>query len=474
MNSVVVLVVVLVNFLISFGSTEFVLEKFHREPPPPEVKSTRIIREQWISQLEDHFDVNNHRRWNMRYYSNDEFYQPGGPIFIFVGGEWDISPNWVQGGHMYDMAKQFNGSLFYTEHRFYGNSRPTPDLSVSNLKLLTSEQALADLAHFIQVKKIEIPEATESPVFLVGASYSASLVTWFSHKYPTLVNGVWASSAPLEARTNFKEFLEVVSQSINSVSVDCRDRISEAIREMERLANNGNYTYLSQMAHLCKELKSDNRLDRWMVFQQMTFYVAFEVQYGDPISIQDLICNPIMGEPDALTGFSKFIEKSAKGCIVSEFENAYLSYRNITWPENSYSATRQWLFQTCNEFGWFQTSESPNQPFSSIPVEYYEEICKYLFGEDFYLEMVDHGVCLTNVKYNGLNPNVRNVYSTHGNLDPWKAAGALEYINHESPTYIIPDYSHCSDLNSINPSDSIPLIGSKIRIKDLIKAWGNL
>lgn len=61
----------------------------------------------------------------MRYLANSEHYREGGPIFIFVGGEWEISSGWITGGHMYDMAREMNGYLFYTEHRYYGWSRPT-------------------------------------------------------------------------------------------------------------------------------------------------------------------------------------------------------------------------------------------------------------------------------------------------------------------------------------------------------------
>jgi Serine carboxypeptidase S28 len=57
--------------------------------------------------------------------ANDEFYQPGGPIFIFVGGEWAIEESFIQAGHTYDMAKEMNAYLLYTEHRYYGKTHPT-------------------------------------------------------------------------------------------------------------------------------------------------------------------------------------------------------------------------------------------------------------------------------------------------------------------------------------------------------------
>lgn len=57
---------------------------------------------------------------------NAEHFKPGGPIFIVIGGEWKISPGHIQSGqHIYDIAKEFNGLLIYTEHRFYGKTVPT-------------------------------------------------------------------------------------------------------------------------------------------------------------------------------------------------------------------------------------------------------------------------------------------------------------------------------------------------------------
>lgn len=99
----------------------------HREPPPPEPANPnrRLVLSRTITQKLDHFDDANTATWEMRYFSNDEHYVPGGPIFIYIGGEWTISYGSILGGHIYDMAKEMNGHLFYTEHRYYGQSHPT-------------------------------------------------------------------------------------------------------------------------------------------------------------------------------------------------------------------------------------------------------------------------------------------------------------------------------------------------------------
>lgn len=59
-----------------------------------------------------------------RFFENDQFFNGDGPIFIYLGGEWAINEGSILGGHIFDLAREFNGSLFYTEHRYYGQSFP--------------------------------------------------------------------------------------------------------------------------------------------------------------------------------------------------------------------------------------------------------------------------------------------------------------------------------------------------------------
>lgn len=55
---------------------------------------------------------------------NNQYFVEGGPIFIYIGGEWTISEGWLAGGHMHDIGREMNGMLYYTEHRYYGDSFP--------------------------------------------------------------------------------------------------------------------------------------------------------------------------------------------------------------------------------------------------------------------------------------------------------------------------------------------------------------
>lgn len=50
------------------------------------------------------------------------------------------------------MAQQLQGLVLVLEHRFYGKSMPfgNDTMKLDNMKYLNSEQALSDLAYFIQ------------------------------------------------------------------------------------------------------------------------------------------------------------------------------------------------------------------------------------------------------------------------------------------------------------------------------------
>lgn len=76
-------------------------------------------------------------------------------------------------------------------------------MSTDNLKYLSADQALADIAYFIKYQKSQISALEKSKVVVIGGSYSASLATWARLKYPHLIDVAYASSAPLRAVADF-------------------------------------------------------------------------------------------------------------------------------------------------------------------------------------------------------------------------------------------------------------------------------
>lgn len=237
------------------------------------------VDEKWIDQYLDHYDYNNDNKWQMRYFENFEFFKRGGPIFIHVGGEWEASHDFLVSGHVYDMAKLFNATLFNTEHRYYGQSHPRPDTSKENLKWLTVEQALGDLYTFVRhIKRIH-PELSGSKIIMFGVSYSGSLVTWFKQKHPDLVAGVWSSSAPLKADYKFEEGKNIVKNAITNIGGrQCMERIENAFLELQRLIEKGVSEKIERDLNLCSKLDTSDRKEVWSLFITISEMIDIFVQ----------------------------------------------------------------------------------------------------------------------------------------------------------------------------------------------------
>lgn len=79
------------------------------------------------------------------------------------------------------------------------------------MKYLNSQQALRDLAYFIdRVKVNELYGITNNPWISVGGSYPGALSAWFRYKYPHLVIGALSSSGVVNAIEDFKDFDEQI------------------------------------------------------------------------------------------------------------------------------------------------------------------------------------------------------------------------------------------------------------------------
>lgn len=81
--------------------------------------------DEWYTQKLDHFDPTNNKTWQQRYQVNNSFYKPGGPVFLMIGGEGEISANWMVQGAWIGYAKEHGALCYQLEHRYYGKSHPT-------------------------------------------------------------------------------------------------------------------------------------------------------------------------------------------------------------------------------------------------------------------------------------------------------------------------------------------------------------
>ncbi|MCJ1287163.1 hypothetical protein MMC26_006511 [Xylographa opegraphella] len=157
--------------------------------------------------------------FNLRYFFDASHYRAGGPVIVLASGEdtaVDRLP-YLQKGIVAKLAAATNGLGVILEHRYYGTSFPTPDLSTENLRFLTTAQALADTAYFAEnvvFPGLEHHNLTASAVPWVayGGSYAGAFVAFLRVLYPNVFWGAISSSGVVKAIYDYWEYYEPVRQ----------------------------------------------------------------------------------------------------------------------------------------------------------------------------------------------------------------------------------------------------------------------
>lgn len=169
----------------------------------------------------DHFTFTTNATFRLRYLYNGAFWQEGGPIFFYPGNEGSIDL-FVEGtGFLWESAQRFGALVVFAEHRYYGESLPFGELSfiaLEYLGYLTSAQAIADYVGLLDYLQNE--SRLPCPVIAFGGSYGGILAAWMRYKYPAMVYGAIASSAPI---WQFKDLVpcNAFNEIVTRVYSDC-------------------------------------------------------------------------------------------------------------------------------------------------------------------------------------------------------------------------------------------------------------
>jgi len=425
---------------------------------------------QWFTQEVDHFNAQDDRTWQQRYFVNDTFWNPslGGPIFLMVGGEGAISAGYVTRTMMTVWGQKFGALLLALEHRFYGESQPFPEQTTDNLAYLSSQQALADLANFLVAMKDKygVPDA---PVVTFGGSYPGNLAAWFRIKYPFLTIGSIASSAPVEATLDFYQYLDVVDSSLEDYAgTTCVSQVADATNIVESmLLSSDGRSQLQSLFQTCTAL--DNQLDVTTFMSNLMGNWMETVQYNDefsPITITTL-CDIMDNGTDSLANYVKVnnLFMAGQPCMSISYQEMIEQLANST-PITQGVGPRAWTYQTCAEFGYFQSTDSDNQPFGNlVPLSYYTDMCTDL-GWNFTIRINE-----TNRYYGGNHPTgTSKVVFVNGSVDPWHALSVTHDLG-KLKAIVIDGTAHCADMSPYKPSDPIGLASAQQRIGMQIRDW---
>lgn len=421
-----------------------------------------MVQTKIFNQLIDH-DHPNLGTFSQRYYVDETFSNANdSPVFFFICGEAECKASDLNRGALRVLAAKYKAKLVALEHRYYGKSLPEPTFSTDHLKYLTTDLAVKDLAAFQQF--MTSTNHWSGKWITIGGSYAGSLSAYYRLKYPELVAGALASSAPVMAKENFEEYDAHVTKVAGP---ECADAMRRVVSDVETVINNKDHARLTQIKEKFQATKVREDLDFLSLIAEVG---ATAIQYN----MRDEFCELVTKKnADPIEGYATF----ARRIYVRWGMDPLTLIPQGAESENpadysDFIGMRQWYYQTCTEYGYWQNANSDatkSTRSSLINMDYQKAICLRLFG--IKLEP-DTNKVNAHFYQPLLNESVSKVLFTNGSNDPWSLLSLMkENGNATNPNldyYKIDAAAHCADLRTPSSNDSESLKTARTQFNTLV------
>jgi len=394
--------------------------------------------------------------FNQNYWVNATYASgPNAPVLFFLCGEWTCSANY--NSMTTPIAKALGAYQVAVEHRFYGATQPFTTLSTENLQYLRTDLALGD---FAALQKNLMLQGMTGPWIVVGASYSAALAAYYRQAYPELAAAAWASSGPVHAKADFYEYDRHVVQVLGP---ECAGRAREALQTIESALADPTTNSAIKARFNAPSLSDDEFMD------DLSGVPSGYVQYGG----YDGFCSTLMAPTAAapVDGYLTAVQNLWGTGELTSWIDVLKAEDDLT------SGERQWFYQTCTEYGFWQTAQ--HSPAISlrpqrIGLAYYTDICSKLFG-------ITSLVNTRPINHDYYEPIVlkgSKIFFANGSNDPWSEL-SIQPDNHNDlnpglATAVSYGAFHCGDLSGKDFPDGSALAATRAFGISKLREWLDL
>ncbi|KAF3039784.1 hypothetical protein E8E12_009009 [Didymella heteroderae] len=447
------------------------------------------------------YEPHSNGTFNLRYWFDDTYYEPGGPVFVLLGGETDGAGRlpFLQKGIVHQVIKATKGLGVILEHRYYGTSFPVDDLTTENLRFLSTEQALAEVDYFARNVKFAGHEdkdltAPSTPWVVYGGSYAGAQAAFLRVTYPETFWGAISSSGVTVAIYDFWQYFEPIRLFGPPDCIKNTQTLTDVIDKHVLGNNSANIQTLKSVFGL------GNITDNRDFANQLTGVYGWQSTNWDPeINSPSFYnyCRNVTQSFDQAEPATESLRPTVAGLVSAAGYGNDTLVQNITlnaiswvnktvlpgWRRSNYSQDRyftilnetalqqytsledygatSWSYQVCTEWGYIQTGNTPAdiKPLISrtLDLEYLTFFCRAQFNittpPD--IEKVN--------KYGGFNISYPRLATIGGNADPWRPATPLWYPESredsvEEPWHLISHGVHHWEENGIFDNETTPIL----------------
>uniref|UniRef100_A0A7S2PMK7 Thymus-specific serine protease n=1 Tax=Zooxanthella nutricula TaxID=1333877 RepID=A0A7S2PMK7_9DINO len=434
--------------------------------------------------------------WQQAFYVNDTFFTKGSsaPVFLCVGGEGppldgsavvrsvhcNVAVEWLQ---------ETGALMFALEHRYYGchNAKACPVANLSEpgaLRYHSSRQALGDIASFIQFAN-EAYGLHGNKWVTWGGSYPGMLAGWARLKFPHLVHAAVASSAPVRAELDMRGYNDVVAEAYAvehervGGSAACHDAIRKGHQQIgQSFGTSAGRSRLAELFGKSAGWYTDIANQQKFAGQGVA---DFPAQSNDPA------CHTPMCD---IARICAAMTDASLGDEVQRLAHVRRQ-QDLAHPQNKSAAARAaehspdedptpgyndgeqlWLWQTCTEFGFYQTCEIGSKCFYTQGLATLADevsLCQKLFGIS--AETVQANIAYSNAYYGSDEPEGNRVMYVNGEVDPWRANSINAPLSAALPALFVPGASHHAWTHPSSASDQESVVAARRNIREQVAAF---
>jgi hypothetical protein len=437
-------------------------------------------RPRYVTQPQDHFDTTNKKTWQQAYYVNDQHFVKGSdaPVFLCVGGEGppldgSVVVSSVHCNVAVEWLPATKALMIAVEHRYYGchNMSACPySREEQTLKYLSSRQAVEDLAnaHAHVVKEYGL--TAKNKWISWGGSYPGMLASFFRIRHPELVHATVASSAPVIAQVDMPEYNNIVAAAYGLTSVGGSPACTEAIRKGH--ADIGTMMNTTAGRKKLSELFSVPSTDLETREGQTNFSgngVAYFPAQGNDPTCQSPGCN--------INEICKVMADTTKGTEVerlAQLRDAQQASADVVQSRGKavgdITSMDYWTYQTCTEFGFYQTCEIGSKCFYTQGLLLLDSFTKDCEKYKITVPEIEANIKATNALYGADHPNSTRILYPNGDVDPWHGLSKLK-ASPGLPVLMVSGASHHAWTHPSAPTDQKSVVAARAAIRKQVGAW---
>jgi len=218
--------------------------------------------------------------------------ESGAPILFYTGNESPVEEYVNNTGLMWNLAAKLSALIVFAEHRYFGESVPQLAGKANCIAYLTSAEALADFAALAQTFRDPTElggwGASKSALIAFGGSYGGMLAAEFRIKYPSLVQGAIAASAPMsgfpmtgvQMDSSYRQLSNAATTAAGLPDNSCYTGLKAAMVFLHEVGKTveGRSAIGNAMGNLCVSIESHSDIQKMMSYLTEPL---FELAEGD-------------------------------------------------------------------------------------------------------------------------------------------------------------------------------------------------